>query len=113
MIGIDFGFGALESLADLKRCYEFRMVIEPANAASAAERRTETDLGAIRHALEVMRDATDRRRHREDADRRSLPVAQRERELAHALGLRDHGRRPVQEEGRAPCRQRGPVRARH
>jgi GntR family transcriptional repressor for pyruvate dehydrogenase complex len=62
------GFGALESLADLKRCYEFRMVIEPANAAAAAERRTETDLGAIRHALEVMRDATDRRRHREDAD---------------------------------------------
>ena len=62
------GFGALESLADLKRCYEFRMVIEPANAAAAAERRTETDLDAMRHALEVMRDATDRRRHREDAD---------------------------------------------
>lgn len=62
------GFGALESLADLKRCYEFRLVIEPANAAAAAERHTESDLAAIRHALEVMRDATDRRRHREDAD---------------------------------------------
>ena len=62
------GFGALESLADLRRCYEFRLVIEPANAAAAAERRNEADLAEIRRALEVMRDATDRRRHREDAD---------------------------------------------
>lgn len=62
------GFGAVESLADLRRCYEFRLVIEPANAAAAAERRTEADLAEIRRALEVMRDATDRRRHREDAD---------------------------------------------
>jgi len=62
------GFGAVESVADLRRCYEFRLVVEPANAAAAAERRTEADLAEIRRALEVMRDATDRRRHREDAD---------------------------------------------
>ncbi|MCA8880044.1 MAG: FadR family transcriptional regulator [Rhodobacteraceae bacterium] len=62
------GFGAVESLADLRRCYEFREVIEPASAAVAAERRTAEDLVEIRRALDVMRDATERRRHREDAD---------------------------------------------
>lgn len=62
------GFGAVENLADLRRCYEFREVVEPAGAAAAALRHTPADLVAIAAALETMRDATERRRHREDAD---------------------------------------------
>ncbi|MSU88810.1 FCD domain-containing protein [Rhodobacteraceae bacterium 2CG4] len=62
------GFGPLESIAGLQRCYEFRLTLEPAVAAAAAERRTEANLAEIRAALDIMRDATARKRHREDAD---------------------------------------------
>jgi GntR family transcriptional repressor for pyruvate dehydrogenase complex len=62
------GFGQLENVADLLNCYEFRMTVEPAAAAAAAERHDAAKLAAIRHALELMRDATNRQSHREDAD---------------------------------------------
>lgn len=62
------GFGPLESIAGLHRCYEFRLTMEPAAAAAAASRRTEESLTEIRDALAIMRDATARDRHREDAD---------------------------------------------
>ncbi|MTH77869.1 FadR/GntR family transcriptional regulator [Paracoccus aestuariivivens] len=62
------GFGQLENVADLLNCYEFRLTMEPAAAACAAERHDEISLGAIASALELMRDATNRQSHREDAD---------------------------------------------
>ena len=62
------GFGQLENVADLLNCYEFRLTVEPAAAAAAAERHDATTLAAIRQALELMRDATNRQSHREDAD---------------------------------------------
>lgn len=62
------GFGPLESISGLHRCYEFRLTLEPAVAATAAERRTEAGLAEIRAALDVMRVATSHERHREDAD---------------------------------------------
>lgn len=62
------GFGQLENIADLLNCYEFRLTLEPAAAAAAAERHDATNLAAIRQALELMRDATNRQSHREDAD---------------------------------------------
>lgn len=62
------GFGQLENVADLLNCYEFRLTVEPAAAAAAAARHDTTSLGAIRQALELMRDATNRQSHREDAD---------------------------------------------
>lgn len=62
------GFGHLENIADLRRCYEFRLVLEPAAAAMAAERWTLEELRGIERALVAMRDATERHRHREDAD---------------------------------------------
>ncbi len=62
------GFGHLENLADLRRCYEFRIVLEPAAAAMAAERRSDLDIEHIAAALEIMRAATLDKRHREDAD---------------------------------------------
>ncbi|MDF1633257.1 FadR/GntR family transcriptional regulator [Mycoplana sp. MJR14] len=62
------GFGQLENVADLLNCYEFRLTVEPAAAAAAAERHDAVTLAAIRQALELMRDATNRQSHREDAD---------------------------------------------
>ena len=62
------GFGQLENVADLLNCYEFRLTVEPAAAAAAADRHDATSLAAIRQALELMRDATNRQSHREDAD---------------------------------------------
>ncbi|MCF3638834.1 FadR family transcriptional regulator [Rhizobium sp. TRM95111] len=62
------GFGQLENIADLLNCYEFRLTVEPAAAAAAAVRHNATSLAAIRQALELMRDATNRQSHREDAD---------------------------------------------
>ncbi|KQS72705.1 GntR family transcriptional regulator [Rhizobium sp. Leaf371] len=62
------GFGQLENVADLLNCYEFRLTLEPAAASAAAARHTEASLTAIRQALELMRDATNRQSHRVDAD---------------------------------------------
>lgn len=62
------GFGTLENVADLVNCYEFRLTVEPAAAAAAAERHDAATLIAVRQALELMRDATNRQSHREDAD---------------------------------------------
>jgi GntR family transcriptional repressor for pyruvate dehydrogenase complex len=62
------GFGNVESISDLHRCYEFRITMEPDTAAAAAERRDEKSLAAIADALDQMRAATARNRHREDAD---------------------------------------------
>ena len=62
------GFGQLENVADLLNCYEFRLTVEPAAAAAAAMRHTPEDLDSIGRALELMRDATNRQSHREDAD---------------------------------------------
>lgn len=62
------GFGQLENVADLLNCYEFRLTLEPAAAEAAAMRHTPAALLAIREALELMRDATNRQAHREDAD---------------------------------------------
>jgi len=62
------GFGALQSISDLAHCYEFRITLEPQATAAAAERRTDADLRLIAAALDDLRDATERMRHREDAD---------------------------------------------
>lgn len=62
------GFGQLENVSDLLNCYEFRVTMEPEAAALAAERQDAGSLAAISAALEMMRDATNRLTHREDAD---------------------------------------------
>jgi len=62
------GFGQLENVADLLNCYEFRITMEPVAAARAAERHDAQSLENIATALELMRDATNRQSHREDAD---------------------------------------------
>ena len=62
------GFSPVETLADIQRCYEFRLTIETQAAALAAHRRDETALAGIAQALDLMRAATGSHQHREDAD---------------------------------------------
>ena len=62
------GFGHVASISDLERCYEFRITLEPEAAAAAARRHDDAGMDGIMTALREMREATDRNRHREDAD---------------------------------------------
>jgi GntR family transcriptional repressor for pyruvate dehydrogenase complex len=62
------GFSRVETLADIQRCYEFRLTIEIKAAALAAERHNDGALEDIAGALDLMRVATGSHQHREDAD---------------------------------------------
>lgn len=62
------GFAPVETIADIQRCYEFRLTIEPEAAAYAAQRRNDEALARIDAALAMLDDATRQHRHREDAD---------------------------------------------
>ncbi len=62
------GFSRVETLADIQRCYEFRLTIETRAAALAAERHNAAVLEDIAAALDLMRAATGSHQHREDAD---------------------------------------------
>ncbi|WP_353475992.1 FadR/GntR family transcriptional regulator (plasmid) [Salipiger sp. H15] len=65
---VPIGFARVETLADVQRCYEFRINLETEAAALAAERRNAALLGEIEQALELLRAATGSLQHREDAD---------------------------------------------
>lgn len=62
------GFAPVETIADIQRCYEFRLTIEPDAAYFAAIRRNDTALARLGEVLEMLSDATRQQRHREDAD---------------------------------------------
>lgn len=62
------GFSRVETLADIQRCYEFRLTIETEAAALAAERHNASVIEDIADALDLMRAATGSHQHREDAD---------------------------------------------
>ena len=62
------GYAPVETIADIQRCYEFRLSIEPDHAYHAARRWNGPALDAIAAALDLLRDATQAHRHREDAD---------------------------------------------
>ncbi|MDQ0468878.1 FadR/GntR family transcriptional regulator [Labrys wisconsinensis] len=66
--GKALAFAPVGTIADVQRCYEFRLEVEPANAFYAAKRRNAAALDTIGHALELLRDTTHAHRHREDAD---------------------------------------------
>lgn len=61
-------FAPVETIADIQRCYEFRLTIEPVAAREAARRRDAQNLRKMEDALELLQDATRNKRHREDAD---------------------------------------------
>ncbi|MFQ8432195.1 FadR/GntR family transcriptional regulator [Amaricoccus sp. W119] len=62
------GFARVETIADIQRCYEFRICIEAMAARLAAARRDTGALAEIGTALSLMEGATDSLTHREDAD---------------------------------------------
>lgn len=62
------GYARVETLADIQRCYEFRLTIETEGAGLAAERHGPSAMAEIDRALEMLRDATGTLQHREDAD---------------------------------------------
>ena len=62
------GYAQVETIADIQRCYEFRLTIEGDAANLAAERRDQGVLDEMQKALEMLSDATGSRLHREDAD---------------------------------------------
>lgn len=62
------GFNRIGTLADIQRCFEFRLALEPEAAAHAARRRGPEDLARIEAALDLLREATRDQKHREDAD---------------------------------------------
>lgn len=62
------GFAPVESIADIQRCYEFRLTIEPEAAYYAALRRNEAAIARIAGALDLMNTATRQHQHRDDAD---------------------------------------------
>jgi GntR family transcriptional repressor for pyruvate dehydrogenase complex len=63
-----FGFARVETIADIQRCFEFRITMESDAALFAAERRNDAGLEKMVAALGLLREATRRLRHREDAD---------------------------------------------
>ncbi|SDX11127.1 FadR/GntR family transcriptional regulator [Roseicitreum antarcticum] len=62
------GYAKVETIADIQRCYEFRLTVESAAAGMAAKRRNLVVLGDMQRALDMLADATGSRMHREDAD---------------------------------------------
>ena len=66
--GTVLSFAPVETIADIQRCYEFRLTIEPIAAREAARRQDAVGLRKMEDALELLQDATQNKRHREDAD---------------------------------------------
>ncbi|MBB5751836.1 FadR/GntR family transcriptional regulator [Prosthecomicrobium pneumaticum] len=62
------GFAPVGNIADIQRCYEFRLTIEPDAAFHAAQRRSDAFLAKIAGILDMLGSATREQRHREDAD---------------------------------------------
>lgn len=61
-------FTPVKTIADIQRCYEFRLTIEPYAAYFAAQRRDDAAIRKIADALAELRDATSHQLHRTDAD---------------------------------------------
>ncbi|BAF87972.1 MULTISPECIES: FadR/GntR family transcriptional regulator [Azorhizobium] len=66
--GKALAYAPVGTIADVQRCYEFRLEVEPANAFYAAQRNNRAALDTIERALDLLRDTTYAHRHREDAD---------------------------------------------
>ncbi len=67
-VAAHLAYSPVKSIADIQRCYEFRLTIEPAAAFFAAQRRDEAAIARISVALAELREATSHQLHRTDAD---------------------------------------------
>jgi GntR family transcriptional repressor for pyruvate dehydrogenase complex len=61
-------YSPVKTIADIQRCYEFRLTIEPPAAFYAAQRRDAGAITKLADALAELRDATSHQLHRTDAD---------------------------------------------
>nr|WP_245884308.1 FadR/GntR family transcriptional regulator [Hartmannibacter diazotrophicus] len=61
-------FAPVGTIADIQRCYEFRLSIELDATYFAAMRRNDAALTKMEEALNLLNDATRLHRHREDVD---------------------------------------------
>lgn len=88
------GYTPVETIADVQRCYEFRLTVEVDAAGLAARRRNREVLGEMSRGLELLSDATGSRLHREDADfafHLAIARASNNQYYAETLkALRDH-----------------------
>ncbi len=64
----ELGYMPVDSIADIQRCYEFRISLEPEAAYYAALRRNDDVLEELRSILKSLDQATTKQTHREDAD---------------------------------------------
>ncbi|PLW79222.1 FadR/GntR family transcriptional regulator [Cohaesibacter celericrescens] len=62
------GFSKVETIADIQRCYEFRLSLEPDAAYYASLRRNDASIAEIDAALHLLEQATTHLTHKEDAD---------------------------------------------
>lgn len=88
------GYTPVETIADIQRCYEFRLTVEVDAAGFAAQRRNQEILDEMVRALDLLSDATGSRLHREDADfafHLAIARASNNQYYAETLkALRDH-----------------------
>ncbi|TQS70138.1 FadR family transcriptional regulator [Rhodobacteraceae bacterium] len=88
------GYTPVETIADIQRCYEFRLTVEVEAAGLAARRRNQALLDEMSRALDLLSDATGSRLHREDADftfHLAIARASNNQYYAETLkALRDH-----------------------
>ena len=61
-------FAPVETVADIQRCYEFRLAIEPLAARYAALRRDAAAIAKVKDALASLDEATRKHHHSEGAD---------------------------------------------
>lgn len=87
-------YAPISNIADLRRCYEFRIAVERETAFLAAQRLNPKTLADIESALALMDVATREHIHREDADfafHFAIAVAADNHYLSSSLlGIRDH-----------------------
>lgn len=62
------GFGAIETIADIQRCYEFRIALEGEAAAYAAARSDKNIIGELMAAMEPLQKGASRYSYEDEAD---------------------------------------------
>lgn len=88
------GFAKIETIADIQRCFEFRLTLEPDAAFHAALRRSEESVAAMAVTIDALEEATRKLKHREDVDfvfHHAIAQASNNHYYATALtALQDH-----------------------
>jgi GntR family transcriptional regulator, transcriptional repressor for pyruvate dehydrogenase complex len=113
--GKHLAFSPMETVADVQRCYEFRLALEPEHTYWAALRWNAAALERIRTALDALSSATRAHAHREDADFAfHLAIAEASNNHYHVsslIALKDHISIGMKMHGTTLFRPRGSLEA--